>query len=689
MLGRWEAFLTPNLLAVTQTSAGRTIQQARPETPTAFEQTFLPGNAWGQLPQIAVDSRYGFTIGNPARFGSGSYPDERVYQAQESLDWVRGNVLVRSGFDVSHNDDATSLLRNQTGTYHYANVENFASDALVFGAFGLSDALDIDNQHNCDQTGKVWRDSSGALKGRSNLPCYSYYSQLIGPSGWQVATVEWAGYSTAQWEASKRLVLAAGLRWEREQLPPPIPMLLNSALPSTEKLPSLGNDCGPRISLALGSGESRWPVLRLGYGMYFASTPNATVETALTQTGSLKGDLSFFMRPTDNLAGAGAPPFPYVLTGQPASVVRPGAVQFVPTFRNSEVHQAVAALEEPLPGGLQVTASAFASLGRRLPITIDTNFDPAVNPGSITYRVVDAAGAGPIKAAKITVPFYASWPSATSPTGFAGRLNPDYQQISEIMSRANSTYEAATLRIVRHGRRGLTLHTHYTYAHAMDWNPNESAQVAGNDVLDPTDFRREYGTSNLDIRHSAAVMAIWEAPWNLRGLSGRLANGWMLSGAGQFRGGMPYTMRTAGSLAEEFLGSTAIVALGPGMNGSGGDSRVYGTGSDNQIYNIGRNTFRYPSTWKADLHMGKTFNLREMRQLELLAETFNLFNHQNVTELETTGYYLESGSPDELPTLNFMTGLKANTTAFGQPLSINGTNFYRERQIQLGLRFRF
>jgi hypothetical protein len=79
-----------------------------------------------------------------------------------------------------------------------------------------------------------------------------------------------------------------------------------------------------------------------------------------------------------------------------------------------------------------------------------------------------------------------------------------------------------------------------------------------------------------------------------------------------------------------------------------------------------------------------------MRELELLAESFNLFNHQNVTELETTGNYLEAGSLDgTLPTLNFLTGLKANTTAFGQPLNVNATNFYRERQIQVGLRIRF
>jgi hypothetical protein len=94
--------------------------------------------------------------------------------------------------------------------------------------------------------------------------------------------------------------------------------------------------------------------------------------------------------------------------------------------------------------------------------------------------------------------------------------------------------------------------------------------------------------------------------------------------------------------------------------------------------------------------LGKRFDLGHMRQLELLAESFNLFNHQNVTEVETTGYYIKSGSPPstiggtpEPPSLNFLTGLKANTTAFGQPLNINATNFYRERQIQFGLRLRF
>ncbi len=678
LLGRWEAFLTPNLLAVTQASFGHHVMKAPAERPSPFEQT-LNINDWGQLPQMVVDSRYGFTIGNPSRFGPGSYPDEHLYQAEQQLDWVRGAVMVKAGFDLGHNTDATSLLRNQTGTYYYSSVENFASDALAFADFGLNGQLNPMDQHNCDQTGKVWRDSAGTLHGLGYLPCYSYYSQTMGPTDWWLSTNDWAGYATAQWQPAKRLALSLAMRWEREQLPPPISRLNNPDLPLTEKLPSLGNEWGPRASVAWGSSESRWPLLRLGYGMYFGRTANATLENALTQTGSLKGDLNFFMRPTDNLNSGGAPPFPYVLAGEPASVVKPGAAEFASDFHNGEVHQGVVSVEESLPGHVRVEASAETSLGRRLPVTLDANIDPLVNPKTITYAVIDGNNSGPIKARQITIPFFASWPS---PTGLTGRLNSNYQQVSEIFDRANSTYEAAMLRVTRYGRGGLSLNARYTYAHAMDWNPNESAQITGPSVADPTDLRAEYGTSNLDVRHSASASAIWEPRWKLHGWVGYMANEWMMSAVGSYHSGLPFTMRTAGSLAEEFDASgTAIVALAQGINGYGGDNRMYG---------VGRNTFRYPATWKADLRLGKRFNLGHMRQLELLAESFNLFNHQNVTELETVGYSIEPGSVNgSLPTLNFLTGLKTGQTEFGQPLNINATNSYRQRQLQFGMRIRF
>jgi len=681
-LGRWEAFLTPNLLSVAQGSMGRHIVDRPPEAPSAFEQS-LNASAWGQLPQIVVDSRYGFTIGNPARFGPGNDPDEHLYQAQEGLDWVRGSLLVRSGFELRHNADATSLLRNHTGTYHYAHLTNFVSDALAFTNFGLGSLLDSSNPHNCDERGKAWRDTTGQLHGLGNLPCYSYYTQTLGPTNWHLETDDWAGFTTAQWQPARSLVLSAGLRWEHQDMPPPIALVNNPDLLLTQKLPSLGNEWGPRASLAWAGPSKHWPVLRLGYGMYFGRTPNMVLETALTQTGSLKGDLNLFIRPMDGYSPfsgtSSAPMFPYVLQGDPGTIEKPGAVEMASTFRNGEIHQAIASVEEELPGQILVSAAATASLGRRLPITVDTNIDPAVNPQTVTYNVKDASGKGPIKVSQITVPFFASWPSAT---GNTGRLNPAYQQISEVVSRANSTYEAAMLRLSRYGRRGLDFHLRYTYAHAMDWNPNESALVAGPSVLDPNGFRQEYGTSNLDVRHWLSAMMMWETPWRAHGKFGALANGWALSGIGQFHSGLPYTMRTAGSIPREFTSSgQAILGLGPGMNGYGGDERVYG---------VGRNTYRYPQTWKADAHVGKHFRLDREHELELMAESFNLFNHQNVTQIETVGYLVEPGTVSgSFPTLNFLTGLKTGQTEFGQPLNINATDFYRERQIDFGVRYRF
>jgi hypothetical protein len=695
LLARLEAFLTPNLLTVTQASAGREILTARPDAPSTLENGFLSASAWGQLPQITVDSRYGFVIGNPSRFGQGSYPDERILHGEEMLSWVHRSVLVKAGVQLDHNYDATSLLRNQTGTYHYSKVQNFISDALSFEKFGIDNLFNYENPHNCNPAGT----------GLGALPCFSYYSQTMGPTNWELSTNDWAGFVTAQWQPAKSVVFSAGMRWELEQLPPPIAALNNTALPLTQKLPSLGSEWGPRIGLALGGAKSKWPVLRLGYGMYFGRTENATIETALTQTGSLKGDLNFFIHPTDGLnpftGTSGAPPFPYVLRGEPTTVVTPGAVEFSPAFHNSEIHQGLASIEETLPGRLMVTAAAMVSLGRKLPISIDTNLDPAVNPQTITYNVVDKTGTGPIKAPQIKVPYYALWPAGTCPAGSlqnisgqCGRLNPSYQQITEVMSRANSTYEAATIKLTRYAGRGLSLHAHYTYSHAMDWNPNESTTIAGSDVLDPSNLSEEYGTSNLDVRHSAAAMVVFESPWKLRDTIGKIANGWMLSGTAQFHSGLPYTMRTTGSIPDEFdsSGNVKIVGLGPSMNGSGGDNRVYGIGSNGRSYNIGRNTFRYPQAWKADLRLGKVLKLGEKRQLELLAETFNLFNHQNVTEIETTGYEIGNSSSSQ-PTLTYLTlgttGTNATTAAFGTPLNINATNFYRERQIQFGARFRF
>ncbi len=202
----------PICWSVTQGSAGRAVLSAKPDTPSAFEQTFLTANAYGQLPQIVVDNRYGFTIGNPSRFGQGDYPYERVFHGQQMLDWAHNKLLVRAGFELDHNADAISQLRNQTGTYVYSKVEDFISDALVFQQYGLQNPNNDAVQHSCGATDLTL----------GSQPCYSDFSQMIGPTNWKLSSNDWAGYVTAQRQLSRFAVLSAGLRWEREQMPPPL-----------------------------------------------------------------------------------------------------------------------------------------------------------------------------------------------------------------------------------------------------------------------------------------------------------------------------------------------------------------------------------------------------------------------------------------------------------------------------------
>ncbi len=686
---QFDSFLTANLLNSLGLQWHHPVDSSFAQAPSQVEAPLL-ANSWGRLPQITTDSKYGFVLGKPARLGTSSSaknPDESIFYTQDSLSWVRGAHLIRGGASFAHVADSVNTLANQTGTYSYADVLNFLSDEASFLQFGLNG---VDNpfaaQHNCNATGRV-TSQGGNLSGLGYLPCYAWYSQRIGPSNWHLSNNDLATFLTEQWQPRANLTFSVSLRAEVQQLPSPISSVANPHLPGFGKLPNSSANWGPRFGIAWSPTQST--VVRLGAGLYFGSLDNGTLLAALTQTGAAASDLNFFFKPTD----PGAPPFPYVFPVAPQTVVTPGAAAFGPHFHNPEIDHAVFSVEQSLPGRWVLSATAQASLGRRLPVSVDANLKRALGdknqPLTITYNVVDSLGAGPIKADTLTVPLY------------SGRTNLDYQQLDIVESRANSTYDAALVKLVHNGGHGFNLRAHYLYAHASDWNPNESSQIAANSVLDPADFGLEYGTSSLDIRHSAGATLLYRTPWKIRSWAGGLANDWSFATVAQFRSGLPFTMKTSGYLPGFYRpqlagGHTLIEGVAPGINGSGGESRVYGVGSDGKAYNIGRNTYRYPATYTGDLRLDKHFDLHHHRELELLAESFNLFNHQNVTRIETTGYIAKRGTPTGgNATLSFMTGLtkkglpSPTTVEFGKPLNANSTNSYRPREFQFGLRARF
>jgi hypothetical protein len=93
-----------------------------------------------------------------------------------------------------------------------------------------------------------------------------------------------------------------------------------------------------------------------------------------------------------------------------------------------------------------------------------------------------------------------------------------------------------------------------------------------------------------------------------------------------------------------------------------------------------RNYFHMPNTAVLDLRLSKILAVHENYQIELSGEAFNLFNHQNITSLNTTAYTV--GGTAAAPTVTYNSG-------FGTVTNSNSNFAYSQRQIQLGARIRF
>jgi hypothetical protein len=118
-----------------------------------------------------------------------------------------------------------------------------------------------------------------------------------------------------------------------------------------------------------------------------------------------------------------------------------------------------------------------------------------------------------------------------------------------------------------------------------------------------------------------------------------LTNDWLLAPIVSAQNGLPYSLVTSGtppSVAVTDPGNgtvTTFAPLGAGVNGSNGRKG---------IDVVGRNTFQMPRTVNMDLRLSKKIRFGERYSAELIGEAFNLFNHQNVTGINNTGYIVST-----------------------------------------------
>ena len=632
---------------------------AQPSTP--YEQAnfitspLFPGyaNPLGLSPDVFITN--GFDMGVPTFLQRAAFPDERRTQFADTVGWTHGRHALKFGVDYAHTNDLSQNLRLQYGSFSYSSLLNYFSD--LYGV------------NTCTSTG-------GA-----QIPCYSNYQQAFGPLGFTFNTNDYAFFAEDNWRVLPRLTLNLGLRYEYEKLPDPI--LPNSAVLQTLKMPSDKNNIAPRIGFAwdlTGDGKTS---LRGGYGIYYGRIINSTIYNALINSGVQGGQFSFFFTPTT----PGAPSLPQILTTQPTSNSALNITFFDPNFQNPSVQQTDLTIEREIAKNTVVSVSYLGSFGRSLPDFVDINTGAA--PTNISYNVI---GGGPLSATTYTTPLFATTSIAPvgGPTVKGTRPNGSFGAMSEVFSGVSSNYNALAVQVNRRMTSHIQFTANYTWSHSLDFGQNASTFSDTNDLLVPTDIRGEYGNSIFDVRNRFVASVVGESPWHANGWRGYLTNDWLIAPLVSAQNGLPYSLVTSGtppSVVETDPGTgtvTTFAPLGSGVNGSNGRKGIDA---------VGRNTFRLPRTAVVDLRLSKKIRFGERYSAELIGEAFNLFNHQNVTGVNNTGYSIATSNvttsdgvvhtcSNAAPCLNL-------NSAFGTVTSANSNFAFSPRQIQIGFRFLF
>jgi len=223
------------------------------------------------------------------------------------------------------------------------------------------------------------------------------------------------------------------------------------------------------------------------------------------------------------------------------------------------------------------------------------------------------------------------------------RPYPSYGQIELRAKDGNSTFEALQIAARRYLAQGWLLSANYMWSHAI--NDGSLGSGVEDDFPENVACRAcERASSDQDASQSFSVASVYELPfghgrkWLTRPAPlGAVFGRWELSGLAGGRTGLPVnitvdrsaTVLPDGNSANQrpnYVSGESLTPAGgstPGLwiNPSAFSVPAVGTWGD-----LGRNAFRGPALWQADLAVQRRIPLREGKALELRGEFFNVLN---------------------------------------------------------------
>jgi hypothetical protein len=478
---------------------------------------------------------------------------------------------------------------------------------------------------------------------------YSSYTQAfdtLGAGGaTEFSTWDWAFYLEDSFKPIPALTLNLGLRYDLQTMPK---LTGNPDLPATTQLNTDRNNIGPRVGLAWDPFGKQKTVIRAGAGVYYGRTQNSTIVNLITSNGVRFKSYSIIP------STAGSPVFPTVLAGIPSgSALKSDVVFASQDFANPVIYQMQFALEQEVFKNFTLAAVYMGTRGQRMPVFRDTNLFPPSQ--TATYNVCGSPQVGSSTACSnvvqtFTVPFFTA----------GARPNPNYERMTIADSVINTWYHGLVLQAKQRFAHGFQLQAALTISKAIDNGQSSTTFTATNQPLNPLNLAQDKSLSDFDQRKRFTMSAFWQPPFGWIGSKPLEAvlDGFQFSGILALGDGRPFW----GSAS----GNPSPAGLQGGLLGVGGSSRVPF---------VGRNIYTNPGMATLDLRVAREIRIKERMTWQLIAEAFNLTNRVNVTGIVMTQYGV--GGTTLFPRADF------------RSVSATGTNLVRERQLQLGTRFRF
>jgi hypothetical protein len=460
--------------------------ETRPRS--AIDGTAVPDTGIGFFPS--------FRFGQPFFLGPGATESFYHIDLKDNFSIIHGRHTFKFGGEYLHSHNTQIFDGFALGRYIFGDTAGFLHYATPSSA---------GNGYGPD----VQECSDGSFASTSDCPAGTIsfgsplflYLQDAGTKDGE--TVQEAGYSSitnkepaifAQdtWQATSRLTLNYGLRWEAQIFPemtiPPSAALYGHWLsdprfPSNGKIPNQTKEFQPRVGFALdvvGGGRS---VLRGSAGIFNARQNMLTQVGAITTNGVQQQTLTEF-------SGKGNPTYPGILpvsacptTGCPGA----GVTVFDKNYHNPRIYTYNVGYDQQIASDLVAFADFTLSKG----VYLTTFLNPNVSGPAVIPANGDTASYGP-------GPFT------------------DLGTITDTASVAKSLYRGVTFGLRKHMTHHFLFEAEYTYSVDKDSDSNER---------DPFTFRyanffdlgAEYSDSDRDERHKFNAYAVGDLPFGIKG----------------------------------------------------------------------------------------------------------------------------------------------------------------------------